>query len=189
MIPIDDKIVSDDLLEVQFACNLDACKGGCCTAPGGGAPLGEEETGILDDIFEIVEPLLPEQNRALLQKTRYELFENGFKTPLMPDDSCAFAIMENGTAKCSIEKAYEQGLTDFQKPVSCHLYPVRVKTYDDFTAVNYDRWEICQPACTLGSQLGVPVFRFAKDGLMRKFGKGFFNQLESEFASRTDNSK
>jgi len=102
-----------------------------------------------------------------------------WETPLIDKSECAYVVYsENGTAKCGIEEAYNQGAIKWKKPISCHLYPVRVRKYTEFIAVNYHRWEICDPACSLGAELQVPIYRFVKEALIRKFGKSWYEELE-----------
>ena len=105
--------------------------------------------------------------------------EGTFNTTLIQGKACAFAILEDGIAQCGIERAHQNGATKFRKPISCHLYPVRVKKYPDFEAVNYERWDICDPACKLGKKLQVPVYQFVKDALIRKYGQEFWDELDA----------
>ncbi|GGW37952.1 DUF3109 family protein [Arenibacter certesii] len=174
-------IVSEEIIENDFVCNLTACKGTCCVDGEAGAPLVDKETEILVDIYRDVKPFLRPEGIAEIEKQgAFIRGEDGeWETPLVNGSECAYAIFtEKGTAKCGIEKAYEEGATKFKKPVSCHLYPVRVREYSELTAVNYHRWEICDPACSLGSELQVPIYKFVKDGLIRKFGEKWYAELE-----------
>ncbi|MGB0929593.1 MAG: DUF3109 family protein [Chitinophagales bacterium] len=184
MILIDDKILSDDLVEEHFVCNLNACKGVCCVLGEGGAPLEDEELGIIDDIYEDVEPYLTEEGKAAIEaQGRYIHTETNeysqFELPLVKEGgACAYLTFnELGIAICGIQKAYEAGDVDWVKPVSCHLYPIRVNHHEDFTAVNYSRWEICSPACQNGKQLKVKLYEFLKEPLIRKFGQEFYDRL------------
>lgn len=183
MILIDDKIVSDDLLEENFVCDLNACKGACCVEGDTGAPLEESELKILDDIYEKVKPYLMPQGIEVLNKERYmwEEEDGKYKTTLIENGPCAYVNYDNGVAVCGIEKAYLDGKIDFKKPVSCHLYPVRISKKKDFEAVNYERWSICKAACKNGNKLKVPVFIFVKDALIRKYGAEFYSVLESYY--------
>jgi len=185
MIVIGDVIVSDDVVEKQFACDLAKCKGTCCVEGDGGAPLEVEEMKLIDDHFQAIEPYLSEVGRAAIEKKGRYLFEKddeytGYGTPLIGNTgACAYVIhTDEGVAKCGIEQAWEDGKLPFQKPVSCHLYPVRVKVYEEITAVNYEVWEICSDACLLGRELQVPTFEFVKSGLIRRFGQEFYDQLK-----------
>jgi len=181
MIVIENTIVSDDVVDKQFICNLDACKGECCVAGVSGAPLEKEETEILDKIYDKVKPYLTERGiRAIEKYGKHEIDGDGdMVTPLVNGkDECAYTIFENGIASCGIEKAHREGKIDFQKPISCHLYPIRIKKYKDYEAVNYDRWSICSPACALGKKEGVHVFEFVKKAVIRKYGENWYKQLE-----------
>lgn len=175
-------IVSEDLIENDFVCNLHACKGACCIDGEAGAPLDEDETHILERIYPDVKPFLRPEGIAAIeaQGTFVKNEEDELETPLIDGADCAYVIFDDqGTALCGIEEAYNQGAIDWKKPVSCHLYPVRVQDYSEFSAVNYHRWEICDDACTLGKELGVPVYKFVKEALIRKFGADWYTELES----------
>ena len=180
MIAIDNTLVSEELLEKKFVCDLNACKGECCIAGDSGAPLEDRETGILDDIYEDVKPYMAADGIEAIEKQGKYLidFEGDIVTPLVEDKHCAYVYFENDIAKCAIEKAYYEGKVDFKKPISCHLYPVRINKYKDFEAVNYDKWNICSPACDCGSKLGVKVYQFLKEPLIRKYGEKWFDQLK-----------
>lgn len=174
-------IVSEDIIEKDFVCNLSACKGACCIDGDAGAPLEDNETKILEDIYPKVKPFLRKEGiQAIEEQGVYITTEFGdFETPLINDADCAYVIFDNkGTALCAIEEAYNQGEINWKKPVSCHLYPIRVKDYTEFSAVNYDKWEICDDACSLGKELQVPVYRFVKEALIRKFGSDWYEELE-----------
>jgi len=174
-------IVSEDIIEKEFVCNLAACKGACCVEGEAGAPLTVEEVTILKNIYPKVKPYLrPEGIKAIEdQGTHIKTEFKDLETPLVEGKECAYVTFsENGTASCGIENAYNDGKIDYQKPISCHLYPVRVQEYSEFSAVNYHKWPICSDACTLGNKLKVPVYKFTKEALIRKFGLNWFLQLE-----------
>ncbi len=174
-------IVSEDIIESDFVCNLSACKGACCVDGNAGAPLEERETEILVDLYGRVKPFLrPAGIAAIEDQGAFIKGEDGeWETPLVNDSECAYVVFsEKGVAKCGIEEAHSQGAIPWKKPVSCHLYPVRVREYTELTAVNYHQWEICDPACGLGSELKVPIYRFVKEALVRKFGKAWYDELE-----------
>ena len=182
MIQIDDKLISEDLFSEEFVCNLAKCKGICCVEGDAGAPLDEDETKILDEIYPKIKSYLrPEGIEAIEEQGTYPLdFEGDLVTPLVNNAECAYVIFdEKGYTKCAIEKAYEDGVIDWQKPISCHLYPIRLKTYPSFVAVNYERWSICKDACILGRKLQVPVYKFVREALIRKFGEEWYEQLEA----------
>jgi hypothetical protein len=189
MIVIDKTIVSEDLLDKKFVCALDKCKGACCVEGDSGAPLEWEETAVLENVFEQVKPYMREEGiKSVEQYGKWLIDSEGdFVTPLIDGvRQCAYVFFEKGIAKCAIERAYHEGKIDFRKPVSCHLYPVRITKHDQYDAVNYNRWEICSPACANGKQLGVPVFQFVKDALIRKYGEEWFQQLEGAAAYREE---
>lgn len=175
-------IVSEDIIEKDFVCNLSACKGACCIDGDAGAPLTKEEAVILEDIYPKVKPFLRKKGIEAIEAqgtcTKNEWDE--IETPLINGADCAYVIFDNKkTALCGIEEAYNQGEINFKKPISCHLYPIRVKDYTEFSAVNYERWDICDDACTLGKELQVPVYKFVKDALIRKFGEDWYTELEN----------
>ena len=174
-------IVSEEILENEFVCNLSACKGACCVDGEAGAPLEEEETRVLQKIYPKVKPFLRKEGIAVIEKegTYVKGWDGEWETPLINGSECAYVIFDHkGTALCAIEEAYNQGEVDWKKPISCHLYPVRVKQYSEFAAVNYHKWHICDDACSLGKELGVPVYKFIKQALIRKFGEDWYKELE-----------
>ncbi len=174
-------IVSEDIIQKDFVCNLNACKGACCIEGEAGAPLEIEEVQILKDIYPKVKPFLrPEGVLAIeAQGTHIETEYGELETPLVEGNECAYVTFtKDGIASCGIEDAYNAGAIDFQKPVSCHLYPVRVQDYSEFSAVNYHRWPICDPACALGKELQVPIYKFVKTALVRRFGENWYAELE-----------
>lgn len=175
-------IVSEDIIEKDFVCNLSACKGVCCIDGEAGAPLEEEETRILEEIYPKVKPFLRKKGIAAIEAQGTSI-TNDFgelETPLIDGADCAYVIFdEKKTALCGIEEAYNQGVISWKKPVSCHLYPVRVKEFSAFAAVNYDKWDICDDACSLGKELQVPVYVFVKQALIRKFGQDWYDELET----------
>jgi len=174
-------IVSEDIIEKDFVCNLSACKGACCVDGEAGAPLDKEETKILKDIYPKLKPFLSQEGlQAIKEQGKFITNEEGeFETPLVNGVNCAYVnFNDEGIAMCAIEKAYIQGEISWKKPLSCHLYPVRVKDYSEFSAVNYHKWQICDDACTLGKELQVPIYKFVKDALIRKFGEDWYLELE-----------
>lgn len=180
MIQIDDKLISEDLFSEEFVCNLAKCKGICCVEGDAGAPLDEDETKILDEIYPKIKSYLrPEGIQAIEEQGTYTLdFEGDLVTPLVNNAECAYVIFdEKGYTKCAIEKAYEDGVIDWQKPISCHLYPIRITEYSNFSAINYHEWDICSDACTLGKELGVKIYQFLKKPLIRKYGEEFYQTL------------
>lgn len=180
MFQLNKTIISEEILENEFVCNLSACKGACCVDGDAGAPLTQEETQILVDIYPKVKPFLrPEGIQAIEEQGAFVIGSDGeYETTLIEGKDCAYVIFDGQTALCGIEQAYNEGIVDWKKPVSCHLYPIRVKEYTDFAAVNYHKWHICSDACTLGKELQVPIYKFVKEALIRKFGEQWYQELE-----------
>lgn len=188
MFQIGKTIVSEEILDNDFVCNLNACKGACCVDGAYGAPLEENETEILVNVFEDVKPYLrPEGIAAITEQGAFVKGEDGeWETPLVNKSECAYVIFsKEGIAKCGLEAAYLDGATKWKKPISCHLYPVRTRKYSEFTAVNYHKWEICDPACSLGKELQVPIYKFVKEALIKKFGESWYKELEEVAAQKT----
>lgn len=181
MLQIDDTIISLDLLDERFVCDLTTCKGNCCIEGDDGAPLEIEEVLIIERILPLIWDDLTEKSKAVIKKQGVSYIDDDDDpvTSIVNGDECVFTYTdEKGECKCAIEKAYREGKTDFYKPISCHLYPVRLQKYAEYTAVNYHRWSVCDCARKLGGNLGVPVYQFLKEPLIRKFGEGWFAQLE-----------
>lgn len=182
MIAIDHTLISEDLLEKKFVCDLNACKGACCVAGDAGAPLDKDELEILDGVLEKVKPYMVKKGLAAVKKHgTYVVDGDGdYTTTLVGEgQECAFVYFdETKTAKCAIEKAWSEGVISWKKPISCHLYPVRISRHKGYEAVNYSKWNICKPACACGEKLDVPVYKFLKEPLIRKYGKDWFKQLE-----------
>ncbi|MEM1358930.1 MAG: DUF3109 family protein [Bacteroidota bacterium] len=176
-------LVSDEVTEEQFACNLAACKGACCWEGDFGAPLEASELARLEEVYPKVAPLLTEDGRrAIKAQGKYTHNEDGdtWDTTLIDNGACAYMTTdEMGVAQCGIERAYNQGLIDWKKPISCHLYPIRVKSNPvaSFEALNYDRWDICSAACTKGKRERIRVYEFAREALIRKYGKAWYEEL------------
>ena len=184
MIIVQEVLVSDELTEERFTCDLSACQGACCWEGDYGAPLDRQEMELLETIYDRISPFLSERGKECIAKKGLheyypEIGEHG--TTLLEDGSCAFLVRKEGIARCGIELAHEAGAISFVKPVSCHLYPVRV-TRDErtgFEALNYDRWEICSAACHLGEKLKKPVYEFASEAIIRKYGEEFYEELDA----------
>jgi hypothetical protein len=180
MLQIENTLISLDLIEKKFCCHLEKCMGACCVKGDSGAPLSEEEVKIIPQIIENIKPYLRREGVEAIEKQGTHIIDREDEpvTPLINGEECAYTVFEKGIAKCGIEKAYNEGVTDFRKPVSCHLYPVRVRKYEKFLAVNYEKWEICVPALKYGEKVGVPIYEFVKEALIRKFGEEWFAQLQ-----------
>jgi hypothetical protein len=180
LVEIQDKVVSTQIFERKFICDLSACKGACCIEGDSGAPLSYEEVDIMENDWEHYKPYMRPEGIAEVEKNGVFFIDqdNEPVTALVNGGECAFVYFdEQGITKCSVEKAYLDGKTQFKKPISCHLYPIRVKQFPDLTALNYSEWDICEPACACGDKLDVPVYRFLKEPLVRAFGEGFFEEL------------
>ncbi len=180
LVEIDDKIVSTDLFSEKFVCDLSKCKGACCVKGNGGAPLTGKEVELIEDNLEQIKPFMSEKGiQTIKDEGVYYLDEEDAPaTKLIDKKECCFVYFDNSnTAKCSIETAYKSGEIDFNKPQSCHLYPIRIKEFTEFTALNYEEWDICAPACSLGQSLKVPVYKFLKEPITRVFGRSFFDEL------------
>ncbi|MFD0863003.1 DUF3109 family protein [Sungkyunkwania multivorans] len=174
-------IVSEDIIDKEFVCNLSACKGACCVEGAAGAPLEEEETAILKEIYPKVKPFLRKEGIQAIEKDGVFVkgHDGDWETTLVEGEECAYVTFDDkGIAKCGIEEAYNAGEVPWKKPISCHLYPVRIQQYSQFAAVNYHKWQICDDACTLGKELQVPVYKFVKEALIRKFGEDWYSELE-----------
>lgn len=182
MIAIDNTLISEDILEKKFVCDLNACKGACCVAGDSGAPLDKEELETLDGVLEKVKPYMTKKGLKAVEKNGcYVIDGDGdYTTTLVSEGAeCAFVYFdENKIAKCAIEQAYLDKVISWQKPISCHLYPIRIKKTKTYDAVNYDKWSVCKPACECGEKLNVPVYKFLKTPLIRKYGKDWYKQLE-----------
>ncbi len=180
MIQIDDTIIALDVIDECFICDLSACKGECCIEGDSGAPLEKEEVEILKELVPVVWNDLSEKAKNIIEKqgVAYEDTDGEMVTSIVNGKDCVFTYYdEQGICKCVIEKAFKEGKTDFYKPVSCHLYPIRLQQYKEFTAINYHRWRVCRAAAVLGKKEGVAVYQFLKEPLIRKFGELWYNEL------------
>lgn len=183
MIAIDHVLLSDDVIDAQFVCDLNSCKGGCCVDGDCGAPLTTEETQTLAEIYPVVKPLLDAEAIAVIEQEGTHTTDEdfGWVTPTTNNGICVYAYTDDqGIVKCAIEKAWKDGKVNFKKPISCHLYPLRVKSREGYDLVNYEpRKTLCKPACKLGASLKVPVYKFLKEALVRHYGEEFYEALEA----------
>lgn len=185
MIVIDDVLISDDVVKSRFVCDLDACLGACCWEGEWGAPLLEEELEIIESIWEKVAPLLTAESRKAVEKQGFGKYFGEEKdvlgTPLIKNGACAYLIWDGkGLGKCAFEVAHAEGTIDWPKPISCHMYPIRVKYRKDGSQTwNYNKWEICAPACKNGKKLNVPLYKFLKNPITRAKGEAFYEQLDA----------
>jgi hypothetical protein len=182
VIEIDNILISDEVVEKQFVCNLDKCKGGCCVDGDTGAPITQEEANIIEDIYPQVKHLLSDPAIKLIEEEGTHTFDEdfGLVTPTLNGGICAYGYYDdNGIVKCAIEHVYKEGKIPFKKPISCHLFPIRITEYEQFEALNYEpRETLCKPACKLGKSLQVPVYQFLKEPIIRKYGETFYNTLD-----------
>ena len=180
MIQIGDKIISKDLFDQCFICHLEKCKGNCCVFGDSGAPLEKEEAELLFKHLDSIKPFMRAEGlREVNEQGSWVVDRDGDQvTPLVGREECAYVVFEEGIARCAIERAFEEKSIRFQKPVSCHLYPIRVNRLKGATALNYHQWSICEPARILGRQKGLPVFRFLKEAITRVYGASFYGELE-----------
>ena len=185
MIVINNKLVSDEIIEEQFVCDLNKCKGGCCVDGDAGAPLSKEELVHLNEVYDAVLPYLDEENKNELQRQGRYVYDDefGWVTPTIQSKVCVYGITDpNGIVKCGIEQAYNDGKVSWKKPISCHLFPIRVQLSKNKETeyVNYEpREDLCSAACSLGKKLKVPVYVFLKDALVRKYGIEFYETLDA----------
>jgi hypothetical protein len=183
MIAIDNVLLSDEVVEEHFVCDLTKCKGGCCVDGDCGAPLTEEETKIIAKIYpKIKSNLHPDYIKEIeKQGTHTTDPEYGYVTPTVNGGICVYGYTDElDVVKCGIEKAWKEGKIKFRKPISCHLFPIRIISHPGYEAVNYEpRETLCKPACKLGKQLKVPVYVFLKDAIIRKYGDEFYRALDA----------
>ena len=182
MIEIEDKIISRDLFEKKFVCDLQSCKGACCIEGNSGAPLTSKELVEIKSNLSVIKTEMSSKGIEVIdEKGFYYNDEDGDNvTSLVDGKECVFVFYDqNNIAKCSIESAYKKNKVYFNKPISCHLYPLRVKKYESFQAINIHDWHICKPACDCGIKLNIPVFKFLKEAIIRAWDEDFYNQLES----------
>lgn len=180
MIQIEDIVVSSDILTEKFICNLEACQGECCIEGDAGAPVEKNEVAELEKVLPVVWDELSPEAQAVIKKQGvvYTDQDGDLVTSIVDNKNCVFTCYdEKGCCYCAIEKAYREGKCNFYKPISCHLYPIRIENYGPYTAVNYHRWDVCKAAVILGKMKGVPVYQFLKEPLIRKFGADWYQML------------
>ena len=180
MLQINDTIISMDLIETQFICDLNKCKGQCCVDGDSGAPLEKDENDKINEILPIIWDELSPKAQSLISKQgiSYEDYDGELVTSIINGKECVFTYFdEQGVCKCIIDNAYREGRISVPKPISCHLYPIRLQKYREFTAVNYHKWSVCNPAVKLGQKEGVELYKFLKEPLIRKFGKKWYEDV------------
>jgi hypothetical protein len=183
MIQIGETIVSQVAFDHAFCCDLSKCKGACCVEGDAGAPLLPSEVPILESIQDAIRPYLRPEGLAALeaQGVAVKDHDGEWVTPLVDGRECAYVTFDQGVAKCGIEQAAAAGAVDWPKPISCHLYPIRVTKYQDFDALNVHHWKVCEPACSLGQELKLPVFRFLQGALVRAYGPAWMEEAEEVY--------
>jgi len=183
MIQIGETIVSQVAFEHAFCCDLSKCKGACCVEGDAGAPLLPSEVPIIESIQDAIRPFLRPEGLAALeaQGVAVKDHDGEWVTPLVGGRECAYVTFDQGVAKCGIEQAAAAGAVDWPKPISCHLYPIRVTKYQDFDALNVHHWKVCEPACSLGQELKLPVFRFLQGALVRAYGPAWMEEAEEVY--------
>ena len=182
MIELDGKIVSTDIITTKFLCDLSRCKGICCVEGNAGAPLESEEARTLAEEFAAYKPYMTGQGVHEIERQGFAVYDDDgdLVTPLVGDAECAYAYREGGITLCAVEKAWAGGKTAFRKPISCHLYPIRVVRFGNGTlGLNYHRWAVCEGARILGKEKGVPMYRMLRDAITRRFGEEFYRALEA----------
>jgi hypothetical protein len=185
MIAIDNVLVSDEVVEEQFVCDLTKCKGGCCEDGDAGAPLETEELNHLINFYDKVKEYMTAEGIREIEKVGKYVYDRefGWVTPTINSAICAYGYKDKqGIVKCSIEQAYNDGKISWKKPISCHLFPIRVsKSKDGETEyVNYEpREDLCAAACKLGKKLKVSTYIFLKEAIIRKYGEEFYETLEA----------
>jgi len=185
VIIIDDKIVSDEIIDICFKCDLNLCKGACCVEGDEGAPLEENEISIIEDYLDKIKPYMTREGiRVVSQLGVFDYGADGnYVTPLVNGGACAFVYIENGIALCAIESAFRNNEIDYPKPISCHLYPIRLKELKyniestKNIALNYHKWQVCKPALKNGKKLKLPIYKSLKQPLIRAFGEKWYNEL------------
>lgn len=181
MVEIGRTLISLDVFEKHFLCDILKCKGACCVEGDSGAPLTDEEAEIIEKEYQHFEKYLPENHKKQIKILGYSLIDSDgdLVTPLVNNRQCAYSFYdEKGILKCSIEKAYFEERIDFRKPISCHLFPIRISEYKRFDAVNYQELDICKPGRKCGASQKLPLYTFLKEPLIRKYGKEWYNELE-----------
>lgn len=179
MLQIGKALISLDIIEKNFCCDYAICKGICCVEGDSGAPLEEKEKEDLDNSYKGFKKYMTRKGiKAVEEQGLYTIdSDNDLVTPLVDNKECAFLIRENGGYWCAIEKAFLNGEVKYRKPISCQLYPIRITEYPDFDAVNYDKWDICKCARELGKKKNIPIYKFLKEPLIRKYGENWYKEL------------
>lgn len=179
MLEIEGKIISLEVLEKKFCCNMQECAGTCCVQGDYGAPLEEGEAEQIEEFFPVFKKYMPRRSVSVVKRSGFSVpdIENVQTTPLVKGGECVFTYFEGRTARCAIEKAYLNNMIPFRKPISCHLYPIRIKKYKEFEAVNFHNWHVCYSAHRFGEEKNIRLIDFLKEALIRKYGQGWYDML------------
>ncbi len=185
MIIVEKTLISDDVCEAYFACDLKLCKGKCCVEGDYCAPIEEEEISIIEDELEKIKPYMTSEGIDVVSRIGVFEFdiEGVFVTPLITNKQCAFVYHQNDIAFCAIEKAFIEKKINFQKPISCHLYPIRILKQPEYDAINYHKWDICKDACKSGTEQKIPLHKYLKEALIRKYGEDWYEILDKYLES------
>ncbi len=190
MILIEEILLTEEIANENFSCDLSVCKGACCSEGDFGAPLEKEEVLTIEQLMPVLEPYLSDESKAAIKDQGISPYYNEMKsqgTPLLKDESCAFLYKDKEISMCLFEKLFAEKKIDFLKPISCHLYPIRIdkNPQTGFISMHYDRWDICKPAILKGNKNKTPLYQFAKSALVRKYGQEFFDRFE-QIATRSN---
>ncbi len=187
MLIVGNTLVSEELIDKCFCCDISQCKGLCCVEGDSGAPVAPEEVADLEEYFPDFKKYMTDEGVAVVENGGTFVFngDDSFDTPLMEsNDACAFAFFEDGIAKCAIEKCFMNHEIPFRKPISCYLYPIRISKVGDYEALNYNHWNVCKTAVENGNRLQIPVYKFLKDPLIAKYGEEWYSELEEMVNAR-----
>lgn len=174
-------LLSDDIIEEHFLCDVLKCKGACCIEGDSGAPLTDEEAIQIEKDYPLFEEYLPQKHKKEVEKQGYSVIDSDgdLVTPLVNNRQCVYSFYnDNGILQCAVEKAYFEGKIKFRKPISCHLFPIRITEYRDFDAVNYQQLRICKPGRQCGASQKLPLYKFLKEPLIKKYGEEWYKELE-----------
>ena len=183
MLSIDHVLISDEILNQYFTCDISACRGRCCVEGDAGAPLEEEEIAVIEDFLDDIKPYMSQEGIQIVERNGifdYDM-DGILVTPLINDRECAFVYFESNIAQCAIEKAFLERKIDFQKPISCHLYPIRIKKFDYYDRLDYHHWAVCEQAQKSGKILKTTIFDYLSEPLARRYGKEWIEKVKKNF--------
>lgn len=188
MFVVDHVLVSDDLLDAPFTCNLGACHGACCVHGDSGAPLEPDERAELEAVLpKVRKHLRPEALDVIEREGVWEVTSDGdYATTCVNSRECVFVVYEGPVAKCAIQKAYQAGRVSFEKPISCHLFPVRIENYGEYDVLNYEQIDVCAPGRAYGCRTELQLVDFLRTPLERKYGAAWYQQLQATRQARRE---